>query len=119
MSSFGAVPLDLREIQADFVVSSANKCLQGVPGFAFVIARLSALEACRGRCPSLSLDLVAQWEGLERTGQFRFTPPTHAMLAFHQALAEFDKEGGVEGRMKRYMANRRVLQDGMRKLGFK
>ena len=99
MSSFGAVPLDLQNV--DFIVSSANKCLQGVPGFSYAISRRSALESCAGNSRSLSLDLVRQEEGLCATGQFRFTPPTHTILAFRQAIKEFYQEGGVLGRQKR------------------
>ncbi|MDX2153350.1 MAG: 2-aminoethylphosphonate--pyruvate transaminase [Bryobacteraceae bacterium] len=116
MSSFGAVPLELAAI--DFLVSSANKCLEGVPGFSFVLARKDRLARCEGNARSLSLDLYAQWKGLESDGQFRFTPPTHAILAFEQALREFEDEGGVAGRGARYQANRAVLVEGMRRLGF-
>ena len=99
MSSFGAVPLDLSSV--DFVVSSANKCLQGVPGFSYAISRRSALESCQGNCRSLSLDLVEQERNMASTGQFRFTPPTHTILAFRQAVKEFYEEGGLEGRQRR------------------
>ena len=99
MSSFGAVPLDLSNV--DFVVSSANKCLQGVPGFSYAISRRSALESCAGNCRSLSLDLVEQERNMASTGQFRFTPPTHTILAFRQAVKEFYKEGGLQGRQDR------------------
>ncbi|XP_072023901.1 2-aminoethylphosphonate--pyruvate transaminase-like [Amphiura filiformis] len=119
MSSFGAIPLNLDTIHADFMVSSANKCLEGVPGFSYAIAKKTSLQKCKGWSRSLCLDLVAQWEGLEKTGQFRFTPPTHAMLAFNQALMELHKEGGITGRSKRYQENRRVLQEGMKAMGFK
>lgn len=119
MSSFGAVPLDLEEAGVDYLVSSANKCMQGVPGFAYAIARKSVIGKCKGNSRSLSLDLFDQNEGLNQTSQFRFTPATHAMLAFRQAIAEFDQEGGVQGRAKRYKENWEVLQAGMKKLGFK
>jgi 2-aminoethylphosphonate-pyruvate transaminase len=119
MSSFGGVPIDLAALQADYLVSSANKCLEGVPGFSYVLARREALESTLGYARSLSLDLLAQWHGLERDGQFRFTPPTHALLAFAQALKEFQEEGGVAGRAQRYRANRDVLLAGMRRLGFR
>ena len=118
MSSFGGVPLDLSKLEIDYVISSPNKCLEGVPGFAFVLARRAALEASRGRARSVSLDLLAQWEGLERNGQFRFTPPTHALLAFARALEELRQEGGVSARAARYRANHEILRTGMRKLGF-
>jgi 2-aminoethylphosphonate-pyruvate transaminase len=117
MSSFGAVPVDLEN--CDFLVSSANKCIESVPGFSFVLARLATLRAAEGRARSLSLDLHAQWKGLEKDGQFRFTPPTHALLAFRQALRELRAEGGVAGRAARYRENHRVLVERMRKLGFR
>jgi 2-aminoethylphosphonate-pyruvate transaminase len=118
MSSFGGIPLNMAECGIDYLVSSANKCLEGVPGFAFILARREALLATKGWARSLSLDLLAQWNGLESNGQFRFTPPTHALLAFHQALKELEEEGGVERRAARYRANRDILLVGMRELGF-
>jgi 2-aminoethylphosphonate-pyruvate transaminase len=118
MSSFGGIPIDISRNNIDFLVSSANKCLQGVPGFAFVLARRDVMQATEGYARSVSLDLLAQWKGLESDGQFRFTPPTHALLAFWQALQELEEEGGVAGRAARYCANRQVLMDGMTKLGF-
>ena len=118
MSSFGGVPLDLSELEADYVISSANKCLEGVPGFAFVIARRAALKATEGRARTISLDLLAQLRAFESNGQFRFTPPTHALLAFAQALRELRDEGGVAGRAQRYRANRAALLRGMQALGF-
>jgi len=118
MSSFGAVPVDLHAVRADFLVSSANKCIEGVPGFGFVLARRGALMAAQGTGRTLSLDLYAQWAGLERDGQFRFTPPTHALLAYHQALLEHEAEGGVAGRAARYKRNHEILAEGMTALGF-
>lgn len=118
MSSFGAVALDFSAAKIDYLVSSANKCIEGVPGFSFVIARKEALLATEGYARSLSLDLLDQWKGLERDGQFRFTPPTHALLAFAQALRELEAEGSVPGRAARYAANQRTLVEGMRTLGF-
>lgn len=118
MSSFGAVPLNLSENHIDYLVSSANKCIEGVPGFSFILARHSTLLDTEGYARSLSFDLLAQWKGLEGNGQFRFTPPTHTLLAFHQALLELEEEGGVEGRAERYRRNHEVVIQGMRKLGF-
>ncbi|MCH7610028.1 MAG: 2-aminoethylphosphonate--pyruvate transaminase [Chloroflexi bacterium] len=118
MSSFGAVPIDLAEWGIDYLVSSANKCIEGVPGFGFALARREALMQTEGNARSLSLDLLSQWKGLEQNGQFRFTPPTHALLAFHQALLELEAEGGVAGRAARYRANYETLIAGMRALGF-
>jgi 2-aminoethylphosphonate-pyruvate transaminase len=118
MSSFGGVPVGLAESRIDFLVSSANKCIQGVPGFGFVLARRDILISSEGNARSLSLDLAAQWRGFESDGQFRFTPPTHALLAFWQALQELEQEGGVVGRAARYAANQKILLEGMKELGF-
>jgi 2-aminoethylphosphonate-pyruvate transaminase len=119
MSSFGAIPIDMAAIGIDFLVSSANKCIEGVPGFSFAIVRREPLLASERDARSLSLDLAGQLRGFERNGQFRFTPPTHAILAFDQALRALADEGGVEGRGNRYRANHDVLTAGMRDLGFR
>ncbi len=119
MSSFGAVPIHIKNCHIDFLISSSNKCIEGVPGFSFIIAQKDKLVACENTKRSLSLDLFAQWTGLESDGQFRFTPPTHSLLAFAQALKELDEEGGVAGRSARYQHNYQVLAAGMEKLGFK
>jgi len=118
MSAFGAVPVLPSEIAFDAVVSSANKCIEGVPGFGFVLARRDVLEATKGNAHSLSLDIHAQWAEMERSGQWRFTPPTHAVAAFLQALREHADEGGVDARGARYAANRNRLVGGMRQQGF-
>ncbi len=118
MSSFGAVPIDFSAIPIDYLISSANKCIEGVPGFSFVIARRRALLATEGIARSLSLDLLGQWKGFEKNGQFRYTPPTHSILAFQIALSELEAEGGVVGRASRYAENHRVLCEGMARLGF-
>ena len=110
MSSFGGVPM----------ISSANKCIQGVPGFGFILARRSLLKQCKGVARSLSLDLYDQWETMENGhGKWRFTSPTHVVRAFMQALKELAAEGGIAARYARYSENHRVLVDGMRALGFK
>ncbi len=119
MSTFGAVPVTVNEIDFDVLVSSANKCIEGIPGFGFVIIRRSVLESAKGRANSLSLDLYEQWVYMERTGQWRFTPPTHSVVAFHKALEQHALEGGVHGRLARYTRNRDVLVNGMRELGFR
>jgi 2-aminoethylphosphonate-pyruvate transaminase len=118
MSAFGALPADAREIPYDALVSSFNKCLEGVPGAAFAVCRTSALEASVGHAHSVVLDLHDQWHFMERTGQWRFTPPTHVVAAFERALAEHAEEGGVAGRGERYRRNCRVLVEGMRGMGF-
>lgn len=119
MSSFGGVPLDVHELGIDFLISSANKCIQGVPGFGFIIARCSELLHCKGVSKSLSLDIYDQWEAMEKGhGKWRFTSPTHVVRAFKQAMDELAEEGGVGARHNRYCENHRVLVDGMRSLGF-
>jgi len=119
MSSFGAIPIDFKSAHIDYLVTSANKCIQGVPGFAIIIARRSTLEAAKGNARVLSLDVWDQNRGLDGDGQFRFTPPTHPMLAFRQALRELEEEGGVLGRQKRYTQNHDIVDTGMTKMGFK
>ena len=118
MSAFGAVPLDAREVPFDAVVASSNKCIEGVPGVGFAIIRESLLKECKGNAPSLTLDLYDQWQAMEKNAQWRFTPPTHVIAAFEQALREHEEEGGVAGRGARYRRNCKILVDGMRELGF-
>ena len=120
MSSFGGIPIDIAGLGIDFLISSANKCVQGVPGFGFIIAKRSRLEACKGVSHSLSLDIYDQWKEMEKGhGKWRFTSPTHVVRAFFQALRELQDEGGVEARNKRYQENHRVLVEGMEQVGFK
>jgi len=119
MSSFGAIPINFAAAGIDFLISSANKCLEGVPGFSFVIGRRDLLLASEGWARSLSLDLLGQWKGFEKNGQFRYTPPTHSILAFEQALRELELEGGIVARGARYAANHRALVAGMERLGFR
>jgi 2-aminoethylphosphonate-pyruvate transaminase len=118
MSAFGAIPLETGQIRFEALVSSANKCIEGVPGFGFIIARKSELQAAEGNSNSLSLDVHAQWAHMVQTGQWRFTPPTHVVAAFLEALRAHELEGGVAARGARYGRNRDVLVAGMRELGF-
>jgi 2-aminoethylphosphonate-pyruvate transaminase len=118
MSAFGALALDAQAIKPDAIAASSNKCIEGVPGLGFVIARRQALEKTAGNATTLVLDLHDQWQNFEKTGQYRFTPPIHVIVSFHQALTEFFEEGGQPGRGKRYAENCRVLIEGMRALGF-
>ncbi len=118
MSSFGGVEIKVEELGIDFLVSSANKCIQGVPGFSFVIAKREAMESCQGKARSLSLDLYDQWQEMEKDGKWRFTSPTHVVLAFAKAMQELQEEGGIPARCKRYSDNNRKLIDGMKRLGF-
>ncbi|RKD88250.1 2-aminoethylphosphonate--pyruvate transaminase [Mangrovibacterium diazotrophicum] len=119
MSSFGGIPLDMRDWGADFLISSPNKCIQGVPGFSFIIADKHELAKCEGQARSLSLDLYDQWNTMENGGgKWRFTSPTHVVRAFLQALLELEQEGGVEKRFERYCTNQKTLVSGMRSIGF-
>ena len=118
MSAFGAIALDVSRVPVDAVMASSNKCLEGVPGIGFVIVRESLLARCAGNAPSLSLDLFDQWQVMEKTAQWRFTPPIHCIVAFDRAITEHAEEGGVAGRGARYSANCKILVDGMRAMGF-
>ncbi|MFP5521816.1 2-aminoethylphosphonate--pyruvate transaminase [Peptococcus simiae] len=117
MSSFGAVPIDMEPISV--LVTSANKCLQGVPGFAIILAKKDLLEGGQGKSRSVVLDLCAQYAEMKKEGKWRFTSPTHTVMAFRQALEEYLAEGGLEARHQRYANNQKVLSAGMEKLGFK
>lgn len=120
MSSFGGVDINVPELGITYLVSSANKCIQGVPGFSFIIAKVSDLKQTKGIARSLSLDLYAQWETMEKDGgKWRFTSPTHVVAAFSQALKELAAEGGITARNVRYTATNRALRKGMEELGFK
>lgn len=119
MSSFGALPIDMVNDKIDVMVSSSNKCIEGVPGFSYAILKRDLLIGAEGKSHSVVLDLYAQWKGLEGNGQFRFTPPTHALVAFRQALRELDAEGGIPMRRARYERNAEELITRMRAMGFK
>lgn len=117
MSSFGGVDIEVGKLKIDFIISSANKCIQGVPGFSFVIANKEMLVASKGKARSLSLDLYDQWETMDKDGKWRFTSPTHVVLAFSKAIDEMIEEGGIEARSKRYYDNNRLLISKMKELG--
>jgi len=117
MSSFGGVILDFQS-HVDFLITSANKCVEGVPGFGLIIAKKESMKKCAGNARTLSLDFISQWKSMEQTGQFRYTPPTHVLLAFSKALELLDQEGGIQGRVSRYQQNQKILMKGMTKLGF-
>ncbi len=119
MSAFGALPLDTRKVKCDAIAASSNKCIEGIPGLGFVLARKSALDETKGNATTLVLDLYEQADAFAKTGQYRFTPPIHVIVSFHQALEEFFAEGGQPGRGKRYADNGRILTEGMQALGFK
>ncbi len=119
MSSYGVIPIDIADIPFDALVAASGKCLEGVPGMGFVIARRSALESARQNCHSLAMDLHDQWVYMQKTGQWRFTPPTHVVAALRQALDQYRAEGGQPARLARYAENCATLLSGMRGLGFR
>ena len=119
MSSFGALPIDARALHFDALVAASGKCLEGVPGMGFVFLRKAVIERCAGNSQSLAMDLFDQWHYMEKTGQWRFTPPTHVLLALQEAIAQFEEEGGRAARLERYTHNCQVLVDGLAALGFK
>lgn len=118
MSTFGGVDIPVADWGIDFLVSSANKCIQGVPGFSFVLANRDKLAASAGQARSLSLDLYDQWKTMETDGKWRFTSPTHVVLAFAKALEELKAEGGVPARQARYTQNQKLLAQRLSALGF-
>jgi 2-aminoethylphosphonate-pyruvate transaminase len=119
MSSFGALPIDARTTVFDAVIAASGKCLEGPPGMSFVIARRAVLERCEGNCHSLALDLYDQWVYMQKTTQWRYTPPTHVVAAFDSAIEQYLAEGGLAARGARYADNCRTLLAGMQRLGLR
>jgi len=119
MSSFAALPIDARKIRFDALIAASGKCLEGVPGMGFVFIRKAVLDACAGHSHSLAMDLHDQHAYMEKTGQWRFTPPTHVVAALDEAVTQFVEEGGQPARLARYTENCRTLVGGMARLGFK
>ncbi len=118
MSAFGALPLTSKNIKFDAVAASSNKCLEGVPGVGFILVKNEVIKNAKGNSHSLSLDLYDQWEAMEKNKQWRFTPPTHVLAAFNQAILEHQNEGGIDGRYKRYKKNCEIICQGMKEIGF-
>ena len=118
MSSFGAIEIDARKTRFDALVAASGKCLEGVPGMGFVFIRKTLLDQCAGRSQSLAMDLHDQYVYMEKTTQWRFTPPTHVVVALAEAIAQFEAEGGQPARLARYTSNYQTLITGMKKLGF-
>jgi 2-aminoethylphosphonate-pyruvate transaminase len=119
MSSYGAIPIDARAIRFDALVAASGKCLEGVPGMGFVIARRTALEGSAGNSRSLAMDLLDQWQYMQKTGQWRFTPPTHVVAALRAAVDQYHVQGGLGARLARYRENCAALISGMQELGFR
>ncbi len=119
MSSFAALPIDVASTPFDALVAASGKCLEGVPGMGFVILRKAVLEGCAGNSHSLAMDLHDQYTYMQKTTQWRFTPPTHVVAALRAAIDQFQQEGGQPARLARYTENCRAMIDGMRNLGFR
>lgn len=118
MSSFGGVEMNVPALGIDYLISSANKCIQGVPGFGFVIAKKEKLAACEGNARSLSLDLFDQWKEMNKDGKWRYTSPTHVVAAFSKAIDELIAEGGIPSRQNRYTNNNKLLRERLAQAGF-
>ncbi len=119
MSSYGAIPIDAERLRFDALVAASGKCLEGVPGMGFIITRRTALERSAGNSASLAMDLLDQWTYMQKTGQWRFTPPTHVVAALRAAIDQYRVQGGLTARLARYTENCAALVSGMRALGFK
>ena len=119
MSSYGAIPIDARTLRFDALIAASGKCLEGVPGMGFVIARRTVLERAAGNSSSLAMDLLDQWQYLQKTGQWRFTPPTHVVAALRAAINQYQAQGGLSARLARYTENCAALVSGMRAMGFR
>lgn len=117
MSSFGGIPIKVQDLGIHYLISSANKCIQGVPGFCFVLANIEKLLKCKGNSRSLSLDLYDQWKGMDKDGKWRFTSPTHVVAAFSKAIDELIEEGGIEARYNRYKENNFLLIRSLKEIG--
>jgi 2-aminoethylphosphonate-pyruvate transaminase len=119
MSSYAAIPIDARTLRFDALIAASGKCLEGVPGMGFVIARRTVLERAAGNSSSLAMDLLDQWQYLQKTGQWRFTPPTHVVAALRAAINQYQAQGGLAARLARYTENCAALVSGMRAMGFR
>lgn len=117
MSSFGGIPINVEDLGIDYLISSANKCIQGVPGFSFVIANIEKLSKCKENSKSLCLDLYDQWKGMDKEGKWRYTSPTHVVTAFSKAIDELLEEDGVEARYIRYKENNSLLRKSLKEVG--
>ena len=119
MSSFGALPVDAQQVPFDALIAASGKCLEGVPGMGFVFARKESLANAAGNSHSLAMDLFDQHTYMAKTGQWRFTPPTHVVAALHEALLQYNEEGGLPARHQRYADNCNVLLEDMARLGLR
>lgn len=119
ISSYAGVPIDVKKYSIDFLMSTSNKCIQGMPGVAFVICNKNELEKIKNYTPrSFYLNLYNQYKYLKENNQTPFTPPVQVLYALKQAIKEYFDEGG-QNRFKRYTDNWKILRRGLLKLGFK
>ena len=119
ISCFGAVDVDLKKTSIDYLICSSNKCIQSVPGIAFIIGNKSKLLSSSNNARTLSLDIVDQFEVDCNLKLFRFTPPTHVILALNQALVELEQLGGPKARYSAICLNHEIIYNEMTKLGFR
>lgn len=121
VSAFGAMPSTIGTLpMVDSVGFTANKCIEGLPGASFTVARIDRLRACAGQAQSWSFDLSDIHAHYERApGAHRFTPPAGAIAAFGVALDLFDAQGGQPARLVRYTENMRTLYHGVQDLGLR
>jgi 2-aminoethylphosphonate-pyruvate transaminase len=117
ISSFAGLPIDLQKWQAEYIVSSSNKCIEGMAGLSFVIFKKSLLEKIKDNARSFYFDLYSQYQGFHNTGQMQFTPPVQVVYALRKAIDLFFIET-AQGRIKRYRENYETLKSEIKKMGF-
>lgn len=117
MSSYGGIPIDIKKWDASYLISSSNKCIQGMPGMVFVIFKKALLPQLKEQKRSFYFDLYNQFVGFEKTGQMQFTPPVQVAYALRQAIDEYFAEGEIN-RWNRYQENWNTLSSGLKKLNF-
>lgn len=116
MSSYAGIPIDIKKWDAGYLISSSNKCIQGMPGMVFVIFKKALLPELQKQKRSFYFDLYSQYSGFEKTGQMQFTPPVQVAYALRQAIDEYFAEGEMN-RWNRYQENWNTLYDGLARLG--
>ena len=117
MSSYAGIPIDIKKWDTGFLISSSNKCIQGMPGLVFVIFKKSLLPAIQNQKRSFYFDLYSQYTGFQKTGQMQYTPPVQVAYALRQAIDEYFAEGEMN-RWKRYRESWETLCSGLKQLGF-
>ena len=118
VSSFGAEEIDFSDWPLDAVAATANKCLHGVPGIAFVMSRELLFSAESSYSNTLYLDLHRYYME-QRSGFSPFTPAVHACFALHESLKELEENGGVAARNQRYRTLSATIRAALNKLGIR